>query len=76
MDLLRLLPVCADEVEFEVLAVEPNLDIFIPDFLKDGENQKAASLELAPPPVQNADEIVAASGGMFYAQQAPAIRPL
>lgn len=71
MDLLRLLPVCAAEVEFEVLAVEPNLDIFIPDFLKDGENQKAASLELAPPPVQNADEIVAASGGMFYAQQAP-----
>ena len=71
MDLLRLLPVCADEVEFEVLAVEPNLDIFIPDFLKDAENQKAASLELAPPPVQNADEIVAASGGMFYAQQAP-----
>ena len=71
MDLLRLLPMCADEVEFEVLAVEPNLDIYIPEFLKDPEHQKAAILQLAPPPVQNADEIVAASGGMFYAQQQP-----
>lgn len=71
MDLLRLLPMCADEVEFEVLAVEPNLDIYIPEFLKDPEHQKAATLQLAPPPVQNADEIVAASGGMFYAQQQP-----
>lgn len=71
LDLLRLLPMCADEVEFEVLAVEPDLSIHIPDFLKDEDNQKAATLELAPPPTQNADEIVAASGGMFYAQQQP-----
>ena len=76
MDLLRLLPICADEVEFEVLAVEPNLDIHIPDFLTDSDNQKIATLELAPPPVQNADEIVAASGGMFYAQQSPGDPPL
>lgn len=71
LDVLRLLPMCADEVEFETLAVDQHLDIYIPEFLTDRETQKTAALELAPPPVQNSDEIVAASGGMFYAQQQP-----
>ena len=75
LNLLRLLPLCADEVEFESLSVDEALDIDIPDFLTDSENQKIASLELAPPPEQNADEIVAASGGMFYAQQSPGDPP-
>lgn len=71
LDLLRVLPVVADQVEFETLCVTEDLNLHIPDFLLDKDAQKTAARELAPPPTQRSDEIVAASGGMFYAQQSP-----
>ncbi|WP_420550792.1 biotin carboxylase N-terminal domain-containing protein [Litorivicinus lipolyticus] len=71
LDLLRILPVVADQVEFETLCVTEDLNLYIPEFLLDSDTQKRAARELAPPPTQRSDEIVAASGGMFYAQQTP-----
>ena len=71
LDLLRILPVVADQVEFETLCVTEDLNLHIPEFLLDPATQKRAARELAPPPTQRSDEIVAASGGMFYAQQSP-----
>jgi len=71
MELYSLLPLIADKVGFFDLQVNEDLTISIPERLFDREHQKKMKKVLVPPPVNKADEIVAVSGGMYYAQEAP-----
>jgi acetyl/propionyl-CoA carboxylase alpha subunit len=70
-ELYSLLPLIADKVGFFDLRVNDDLTITIPDRLLDSEHQAKMKKVLVPPPVNRADEIVAVSGGMYYAQEAP-----
>jgi acetyl/propionyl-CoA carboxylase alpha subunit len=71
LTLLLLLPALAHKTGFYDLCVNSDLSIFIPERLLDDDRQEAMAKALAPPPVANADEIVATSGGMFYGREAP-----
>lgn len=71
LELLELLPAMARFTGFYELCVNEDLTIHIPDRLLDQEHQGAMAKALAPPPVAKSDEIVAASGGMFYGREAP-----
>jgi biotin carboxyl carrier protein len=71
MPLLDLLPRIAEKVGFYDLRLEEDLTVHIPERLLDGELAVRMRKVLVPPPATKADEIVAASGGMFYAQEAP-----
>ncbi len=70
-ELLGLLPLLAEKVGFYDLCVNEDLTITIPERLFDADHQAKMRKILVPPPVNKADEIVAISGGMFYAQEAP-----
>ncbi|MEL0322714.1 MAG: biotin/lipoyl-containing protein, partial [Gammaproteobacteria bacterium] len=56
---------------FDDLRVNDDLTVMIPDRLKDSELTERARKILVPSPVASANEIVAVSGGMFYAQETP-----
>jgi acetyl/propionyl-CoA carboxylase alpha subunit len=71
MELYSLLPQIADKVGFFDLRVNDDLTISIPQRLFDLDHQAKMKKVLVPPPVNKADEIVAVSGGMYYAQEAP-----
>lgn len=71
LSLLLLLPALAQQTGFYDLQVNSDLSICIPERLLDDGHQDAMAKALAPPPVANADEIVATSGGMFYGREAP-----
>ncbi len=71
MDLLKLLPYLASSTGFFDLKVKPDLSIHIPTRLQDAELQDAMRQVLVPPPVASSNEILAVSGGMFYAREAP-----
>ncbi len=71
MELYSLLPLIADKVGFFDLQVDDDLTITIPERLLDADHQAKMKKVLVPPPVNRADEIVAVSGGMYYAQEAP-----
>ena len=71
LELLGLLPLIADRVGFHELAINEDLTITIPERLSDVDLQKRMKKVLVPPPPNKADEIVAVSGGMYYAQEAP-----
>jgi biotin carboxyl carrier protein len=71
LPLLALLPRIAKKVGFYDLRIEEDLTIQIPERLFDPALQARMKKVLVPPPATKADEIVAASGGMFYAQEAP-----
>ena len=75
LELLDLLPLIGDRTRFFELAVEPDLGITIPERLTDPVLQARMKKVLAPPPATKANEIVAVSGGMFYAQEAPHLPP-
>ena len=75
MPVLSLLPYLADAVEYFSLAMNPDLSIEIPAKLQDKELQVVMAKILVPPPVAKSDEIVAASGGMFYSREAPGMDP-
>ncbi|MFZ1296101.1 MAG: acetyl-CoA carboxylase biotin carboxyl carrier protein subunit, partial [Pseudomonadales bacterium] len=51
--------------------VNEDLDIHIPEVLLDAAHQAEMAKVLVPPPLARSDEILAASGGMFYAREAP-----
>ena len=70
-ELYGLLPLIADKVGFYDLRVNEDLTIGIPRRLFDREHQAKMKKVLVPPPVNKSDEIVAVSGGMYYAQEAP-----
>ena len=71
MELYSLLPLIGHKVGFFDLAVNEDMTISIPERLLDADHQKIMKKVLVPPPVNKADEIVAMSGGMYYAQEAP-----
>lgn len=70
-DILLLLAHVAHSTEFYNLSVNKDLSIHIPDTLTDPELQSAMAKVLVPPPQAKSDEILAPSGGMFYAREAP-----
>jgi hypothetical protein len=69
--ILGLLPAIAEATDFFALGVNDDLTIHIPERLTDPELQAAMAKVLAPPPVAKSDEILAASGGMFYGRESP-----
>jgi len=71
MELYGLLPLIAHKVGFYDLRVNDDLTITIPERLFDRDHQAKMKKVLVPPPVNKADEIVAVSGGMYYAQEGP-----
>ena len=71
VDILELLPSIARFTGFFDLAVNPDMTIDFPERLLARDHQAAMAKCLAPPPVAKSDEIVAASGGMFYGREAP-----
>jgi acetyl/propionyl-CoA carboxylase alpha subunit len=71
LELYSLLPLVGHKVGFFDLRVNDDLTITIPDRLFDRAHQAKMKKVLVPPPVNRADEIVAVSGGMYYAQEAP-----
>ena len=75
MELLSALPVLAEATGFFDLSVNPDLSIHIPERLLDAELQARMAKVLVPPPVAKADEILAESGGMFYARETPQHAP-
>ncbi len=72
MDILAVLPSIAEATRYYELTVNDDLTIHIPERLLDADHQSAMAKVLAPPPVAKSDEIVAASGGMFYSRETPA----
>lgn len=71
MDILAVVPFIAASTGFFDLAVNPDLSINIPERLLDTELQDQMTKVLVPPPVASSDEILAASGGMFYPRETP-----
>ncbi|MCR8923368.1 biotin carboxylase [Dasania sp. GY-MA-18] len=74
-EILAILPYLAKQTGFYELSVNEDLSIHIPAALTDGELQAAMAKVLVPPPVASSDEILAASGGMFYPREAPGMQP-
>ncbi len=70
-ELLAVLSHIADATGFCELTVNADLSINIPDRLTDETLQKQMAKVLVPPPVAKSDEILAASGGMYYPREAP-----
>ena len=70
-DVLLMLPYVGVKTGFHELSVNADLSISIPERLLDPELQAAMAKVLVPPPVAKSDEILAASGGMFYPREAP-----
>ncbi|MCC6849843.1 MAG: biotin carboxylase [Deltaproteobacteria bacterium] len=75
LEILELLPMIAAKVGFYDLTLADDLTVTIPERLLDPKLQDAMRKVLVPPPVTKADEIVAAMGGTFYAQEAPTLPP-
>jgi acetyl/propionyl-CoA carboxylase alpha subunit len=71
MELMALLPYIADQVDFYALCANADLTITIPEALTDVDLQTRMAKVLAPPPMAKSDEVVAISGGMYYAREAP-----
>lgn len=70
-EIMSVLPCLAQEINFYSLRVNDDLSIQIPTELDDKELQTAMAKVLVPPPVASSDEILAASGGMYYSREAP-----
>jgi len=75
LEMLALLPLIADKTRFYDLELQEDLTVHIPDRLHDPKHQDAMRKVLVPPPATKADEIVAAMGGTYYAQEAPHLPP-
>lgn len=71
LDVLKLLPYLAASTKFYSLTVADDLSISIPPHLLGESLQNEMQKVLAPPPTAKSDEIMAVSGGMFYAREAP-----
>lgn len=75
VDVLAMLPALAEETGFYELSVNEDLTINIPETLTNPDTQAAMAKVLVPPPVAKSDEILAESGGMFYARESPEHEP-
>jgi len=71
LEMLAIVPLIGERAGFYELRVEQDLSITIPERLLDSELSARMRRVLVPPPATKADEVVAVSGGMFYAQEAP-----
>ncbi len=71
LQLLNILPIMAFNTGFFDLKVNNDLSIAIPEKLTDRELQAEMNRVLVPPPRASSDEILAASGGMYYSREAP-----
>ena len=75
-EILSLLPFIGIQTQFFDLSVNEDLSIHIPDMLFNEELQVQMAKVLVPPPTAKSDEILAPTGGMFYACEAPGMPPL
>ena len=75
LEILALLPLIGATVGFYDLRLRDDLTVDIPDRLLAPKLQEAMRKVLVPPPATRADEIVAAMGGTYYAQEAPHLPP-
>jgi acetyl/propionyl-CoA carboxylase alpha subunit len=74
-EILSVLPMIALDTGFFDLKVNADLSISIPaELLEKGLQDRMAKV-LVPPPTAKSDEVLAASGGMFYAREAPGMEP-
>ncbi|MCA9517978.1 MAG: biotin carboxylase, partial [Myxococcales bacterium] len=71
LELLSVVPLVGARAGFFDLALNDDLTVRIPARLTDPAHQTAMRRVLAPPPEESPDLVVAVSGGMFYAQEAP-----
>ncbi len=71
LELLGLLVKTSIHAGFDELTVNADLSVSIPERLRDATRTEEARKILVPPPKASANEIVAVSGGMFYAQETP-----
>ncbi|WP_390593629.1 biotin/lipoyl-containing protein [Simiduia litorea] len=74
-ELLNLLPFLGQTTGYFKLAVNADLSIEIPEVLTEPKLQADMAKVLVPPPVAKSDEILAPTGGMFYAREAPGMEP-
>jgi acetyl/propionyl-CoA carboxylase alpha subunit len=75
LELLAILVLIGDKVNFFDFRVEEDLEVSIPNYLSDPELQARMKKVLVPPPSTKADEIVSICGGMYYGQEAPGMPP-
>ena len=75
-EILSLLPFIGIQTKFFDLKVNEDLSIHLPESLLDEELQVKMAKVLVPPPTAKSDEILAPTGGMFYACEAPGMPPL
>jgi acetyl/propionyl-CoA carboxylase alpha subunit len=71
LEILAVLPMIAAAVGFYGLSLNDDFSVTIPERLLEPAHQEAMRKVLAPPPATRADQIVAAMGGTYYAQEAP-----
>ncbi|MCA9625024.1 MAG: biotin carboxylase, partial [Myxococcales bacterium] len=71
LGLLAIAPLIGAECGFFELTVAEDLRCVVPERLHDPALQARMRKMLAPPPATRDGEIVAATGGMFYAQETP-----
>ncbi|GAA4086909.1 biotin/lipoyl-containing protein [Zhongshania borealis] len=70
-EVLAVLMYIATETGFCDLSVNADLSITIPERLTNKDLQKQMAKVLVPPPAAKSDEVLAASGGMYYPREAP-----
>jgi acetyl/propionyl-CoA carboxylase alpha subunit len=75
LEMLGLAAMVGIDAGFYELRVDDELGCVIPERLHDAALQTRMARVLAPPPATLADEIVAVTGGMFYAQESPSEPP-
>jgi biotin carboxyl carrier protein len=71
VDIIAVLPSIAETTGFYDLRVNADLTVHIPARLNEPALQTAMAKVLVPPPLAKSDEILAESGGMFYARETP-----
>jgi acetyl/propionyl-CoA carboxylase alpha subunit len=76
LDILLLIPRIALRSGFSEIRVDEKLEPVFPEQFLEAEGAKKLIRALAPPPKASSDEIVAPSGGTFYAREAPHMPPL
>ncbi len=74
-EILGILFLVGEKINFFDLKVEENLEVTIPEYLHDTDLQAAMKKVLVPPPATKEDEIVSPGGGMYYGQEAPGMPP-
>ena len=72
-EVLAILPWIGRRAGFHELRVRGDLTVDLPAAWLDPEHHAAMRRVLVPPPAMKSDEIVAVTGGIYYAQEAPGL---